>query len=275
MTDQHRDWLRSTDSEYLMTVLRVALGTIFLLGGFKLAFPPDPQALAASYVDPSTGWISPVFAEAITGRLGLEISTFLRIQGVIEIALGLLMITGAFTPIVAVWMGLMFWSFTVANPVAGQIRLSRDIALMGFCFATAAGGAGAASIDERMRGLGGKLAERRDSVLLIVRLSTAYALLASALFPGGVFANHLNSTLPIWIVLVLGVALAAGLLPRWTMGIVFLWLLYVVMANMTGKGLLPGLDSVKREIGLLAASLVYSLGGPDRWSLARVRHRRG
>ncbi len=143
---------------------------------------------------------------------------------------------------------------------------------MGFCFAIAVGGAGAASIDERMRGLGGKLAERRDSVLLIVRLSTAYALLASALFPGGVFANHLNNTLPFEVVLLLGVALAAGLFPRWAMGIVFLWLLYVVVANPGGKGVLPGLDSVKREIGLLAASLVYLLAGPDRWSLPRVRH---
>jgi uncharacterized membrane protein YphA (DoxX/SURF4 family) len=275
MTAQHGDWLRSTDSEYLMTALRVAVGTVFLVGGFKLAFPPDPQALAASYVDPSTGWISPVFAEAITGRLGLEISTFLRIQGVIEITLGLLMIAGVFTPIVAVLMGLMFWSFTAANPVAGQIRLSRDIALMGFCFAIAAGGAGAASIDERMRGLGGKLAERRDLVLLIVRLSTAYALIASALFSGGVFANHLNSTLPVVIVLLLGIALAAGLFPRWTMGIVFLWLLYVVATNLGGKGVLLGLDSIKREIGLLAASLVYLLAGPDRWSFPRIRHSGG
>jgi len=271
MTNQRRDWLPSTDSEYLMTVLRVAVGAIFLIGGYKLAFPPDPQALAASYVDPSTGWISPVFAEAITGQLGLEISTFLRIQGVIEIALGLLMIAGVFTPVVAVLVGLMFWSFAVANPVAGQIRLSRDVALMGFCFAIAVGGAGAASIDERMRGLGGKLAERRDWVLLIVRLSTAYALLASALFSSGVFANHLNSTLPVGIVLLLGIALAAGLFPRWMMGMVFLWLLYVVATNLIGNVGLPGVDSVKREIGLLAASLVYSLAGPDRWSLPRRR----
>ncbi len=75
-------------------------------------------------------------------------------------------------------------------------------------------------------------------VLLIVRLSTAYALIASALFSGGVFANHLNSTLPVVIVLLLGIALAAGLFPRWTMGIVFLWLLYVVATNLGGKGVL-------------------------------------
>jgi uncharacterized membrane protein YphA (DoxX/SURF4 family) len=273
MTAQETNRLRFTDSEYLMTVLRVAVGTIFLIGGYKLAFPPDPQALAASYVDPATGWISPVFAEAITGQLGLQISTFLRIQGVIEIALGLLMIAGLFTPVVAVLMGLMFWSFTVANPVAGQIRLSRDIALMGFCFAIVVGGAGAASVDERMRGVRGKLAERRDSVLVIVRLSTAYALIASALFSSGVFANHLNSTLPVEIVLLLGVAFAAGLFPRWTMGIVFLWLLYVVVINLGGKGVFPGLDSIKREIGFLAASLVYLLAGPDQWSFPRVRHR--
>jgi hypothetical protein len=59
------------------------------------------------------------------------------------------------------------------------------------------------------------------------------------------------------------------------MGIVFLWLLYVVATNLGGKGVLLGLDSIKREIGLLAASLVYFLAGPDRWSLPRVRHSGG
>lgn len=34
---------------------------------------------------------------------------------------------------------------------------------------------------------------------------------------------------------------------------------------MVTKGLFPGLDSVKREIGFLAASLFYVFLGPDRW----------
>lgn len=49
------------------------------------------------------------------------------------------------------------------------------------------------------------------------------------------------------------------------MAVVSLWMLYLIPASVVTKGLFPGLDSVKREIGFLAASLVYVVLGPDRW----------
>lgn len=112
---------------------------------------PDAAALEAGYIDPATGWISAFFADQITGRLGLEIATFLRWQGLVDIALGALMIAGIFTPVVAILMALMFWSFTVANPVVGEIRLSRDLALAGLCIAVALAGAGTWSVDGWLR----------------------------------------------------------------------------------------------------------------------------
>ena len=265
-----RFW-KGLQSDHLMTMLRAALGSIFFIGGLKLAFPTlfgvaGHAALAQGYINPVKGWISPFFAEKITELLGMSISSFLQIQGWIEMLMGMVMILGVFTPMVAVTMGLMFLSFTVANPVAGEIRLSRDIALMGLCLAVALSGASTWSIDSKIRGQRFMFGERKDLLLLIFRLSTAYTLIASALFAGGVFNNHLNTTLPVVLVLLVGVLLGAGIIPRWVMLLVAVWMLTLLPVNIFAKGLFSGLDSIKREIGLLAAGLFYFISGPDRWS---------
>ena len=127
-------------------------------------------------------------------------------------------------------------------------------------------GASGWSIDRKLRHQPFTFGERRDLVLLIARLSLAYTLIASAVFSGGVFSNHLNNTLPIIVVLLVGVLLAVGALPRWVMLLVAVWMLTLLPVNIFAKGLFSGLDSIKREVGLLAAALFYFISGPDRWS---------
>lgn len=254
----------------LAAFLRVALGVVFVLGGVRIGFPAEGrEELAASYVDPQSGWISPFFVEQITGRLGVSVESLLQFQGYFEILLGLLLIAGVFTPVVAVAVGLMFWSFAVANPVAGEIRLSRDVALAGLCFALVAAGPGRWSVDSAVRGAASWFSERRDAALLVVRLSLAFTLLASALFTGGVMANHLNETLPAPFVLALGLLLLAGVAPRFAAAAFVLWMGVVIPVEIVAEGLLGGLDSIKREIGLLAGALVYALAGSDRWAILR------
>lgn len=273
-----RLWSR-VQPEHVLAILRIALGVIFVIGGLKLVVPSlfnvaDTDALAAQFTDPATGYISPLFATKITDTLGLSIGAFLQIQGMMEIALGMLLMVGAFTPMVAVQMGLMLWAFTVASPVVGPIRLSRDLALMGLCFALALSGADAWSFDGKFRSIPFKFLERKDIVLLILRLSLAYPLLVSALFAGGVFDNPLNTTLPVVLVLILGVLLTAGVIPRWAMGFLLLWMVYLLPVNLVAHGVFPGLDEVKREIGIMAAALIYIFAGPDRWAWPRPMHLR-
>ena len=250
----------------LLAFLRISLGAIFVIGGLKLAFPPDPAALVVSFVDPAKGFISPFFVGWITETLGLQIGAFLRIQGFLEISLGLLVMLGALVPIAGTIMGLMLWSFTVAGPDAGAIRLSGDIALMGCSFAVALAGAGGWSADSQPGLFKTRYEEVRDFFFVAIRLSLAYALLVSSLFSGGVFNNHLNATLPAPVLFFLGAILAVGVFPRWGMFVLFLWALCLVPASVVEKGIYFGLDSAKREIGFLAASFVYILAGPDRWA---------
>lgn len=180
------------------------------------------------------------------------------------------MILGLGTRVVAVIMGLMLWSFAVANPVAGEIRLSRDIALMGLCVAVALSGAGVWSLEERVWQHPSTFAQRRDSVLLLIRLSLAYTLLASAVFVREPFANPLNTTLPVVLVGLMGMLLAVGVGPQWLMALLFVWMLYVLPAQMLAKGIFVGLDAAKRELGFLVAALVYLLLGPDRWIWPKI-----
>ncbi len=254
------------DADFCVALLRVALGIIFIIGGIKLAFLGETSALVASYTNPDKGWLSPVFADKITQILGIGVGSFLRTQGLIEIALGLLMALGIGTRVVAVIMGLMFWTFAVANPIVGEIRLSRDLALMGCCFAVALAGVGAWSLDGRLWPRRLSFASSQDGTLVLIRLSLAFTLLTSAVFASGPFANHLNTTLPIVMVLVMGALLAVGLRPHWIMGFVALWMLYVVATSIGAKGFYFGLDSAKRELGFWVAAVVYALMGPDRWA---------
>ena len=266
MQAHSRGFAQHVNADVLVALLRITLGVIFIIGGIKLAFLGDTNALVASYTNPAKGWMSQVFADKITQTLGVGVGTFLRTQGWIEMLLGTLMILGIGTRFVAVIIGILFWGFAVANPVAGEIRLSRDIALMGMCFAVAIAGAGAWSVDQRVWKRQFTFPKYQDGVLMLMRLSLAYTLLTSAVFASGPFANHLNTTLPIVVVFLLGALLALGLRPQWVMGVIAVWMLYVVITSIGAKGIYFGLDSAKRELGFLTGAVVYGLLGPDRWA---------
>ena len=257
----------------LITVLRVTLGFIFIMAGKKIAFPADVAALTNSYTDPSSGWISPIFVEKITS-LGIDIGTFLQVQGLIEMTLGVLLIFGVATPIIAVIMGLMYWSFTAASPIAGDLRLSRDLALMGLSFALAIAGSGAWSIDANLRQKAASNVSKENVFLLIVRLSLAYTLLASALFAGGKLNNVLNTTLPLPIVFLMGVLLALGLFPRWVNLVIVGWMLFLAGNSIAAKGLWWGLEGAKRELGFLSAAWAYLMLGSDCWAFDLTRFKK-
>lgn len=262
-----------------VALLRVAVGSVFLIGGLKLVAPTlfgiaGRDALGVSFTDPTKGFVAPWLAERITDDVGVSISAFLLVQGVVEVTLGLLLVAGLGTRMVALNMAMMFWAFTVAAPQAGAVRLSRDLALLAVCVALFLTGGGRWSLDGLRRRRVAPPAGRRDVALVLIRLGMAYPLLASAMFRGGIFDNPLNTTLPVLLVVLIGLVLAVGMVPRWVMAPVALWLIYLLPAKLAEHGLFPGLDTIKREIGLLAAAGVYVLAGPDRWSWPRPRRLR-
>lgn len=262
-------------SDHVLAVLRIALGLVFVIGGIKLAFPADATALANSYVDPSSGWISIFYQQLITENLGLEISEFLRIQGMIEIMLGLALILGMFTPLLSALMGVMFLGFVVANPDIGEIRLARDIALAGLAFSISLAGGGTFSMDGLMFKKRSRFVEYREPVLFLIRVSLALALAIAALFTPELFPQHhfgnvLNSMFPVEFVFILAGMLLLGFFPRIALVLFSIWMIYLIGASLLAKPFYLALDGVKREIGFLGASLVYVFLGPDRLSWPRI-----
>ncbi len=237
-----RTQVRANPVRYAFVALRVALGVTLILGGLKLAFPPDPVALAAQYVDQETGWIAGYWVAQIETRLGIGVPTFLRIQGVLEIGLGLALAAVPSSLPVLPWLAAaLFVSFVAASPVAGVIRLSRDVALALLCVAVA--------IHERV-----PLA----TALQPVRWGLAFTLAVSALFADGVMANVLNQTLPPPLVLGAAALLAAGLMLRPVAAAVAAWLGAIIVWRVASAGLWIGLEGTKREIALAVGALVLA-----------------
>lgn len=262
-----------------LAILRIALGVVLVVGGWKLAFPADSQALVASYTNQASGWIADYFGEWIES-IGLTVLQFLTLLGWLEMTVGALLIVGFGTPVVAFLAGIMFFSFPIANPVAGMVRLARDVMLGGFALAVAFTGTGAWNLSALRGQVAEFRPEKKHFFLGTIRLATLYALVMAVLFPWGAGASPLNQTMVWWILLPATVLLGLNVGSRWIMALVGLWMLVVVSLGVLRgvgaqgfAGLYWGLDAVKREVGLMAAASVYALLGPDQISfLPRMGH---
>jgi uncharacterized membrane protein YphA (DoxX/SURF4 family) len=245
--------LRIPDIQKLL--LRFVLGFVFFISGFKIAFPSDVAALATSYANPDKGWISPYFIDWITNTLGLDVGTYLFYQGVLEMLMGTALIIGFFTTLVGIGMGVLYWAFTVANPIAGEIRLSRDIALTFFTFGLAYYGAGRYSVDAKISRL---YREGRQEVLrFALRFGLGFTFVLSALFTGGVMNSPLNTTVPVVIVFVLGVMLLLNVKVKWVALATILFLLYAIGDTMASKELIFKMfDGTKRELAFLVGAII-------------------
>lgn len=274
--------------------LRAALGLVFLVAGLKLIVPApfglgdSRDQLVASFTDPVKGWMAPWSVQFLTDH-GVTVSAGLLTQGVLEVLLAVGLLAGIATPRFAMVAAMMLVMFTVLSPTGGQIRISRDLAIAAAALALAFWGGGRWSVDgwylRRAENADGRLARlaglttvarggNRDRGLLLIRLGMVYTLGASALFAGGVFNNPMNTSLPQPILLLLAVTLASGIGARYLMGGIVAWLLVVSIGKIASMGLLIGAENVKRELALAVIAAVYTVAGPDRWTLPRPRRLR-
>ena len=245
--------LRMPDIQKL--ALRLVLGFIFFISGYKIAFPADVAALAESYANPDKGWISPYFVDWITNTLGLDVGTYLFYQGVLEMLMGAALISGFFTTLTAVGMGMLYWAFTVANPVAGEIRLSRDIALAFFTFGLAYYGPGKYSIDAHINAL--YRTGKQEVIRFALRFGIGFTFVFSALFTGGVMNSPLNTSVPVVIIFVLGVMLMLNVQIKWVALATIISLVIIIGDTMAAKEtIFKMFDGTKRELGFLVGAVL-------------------
>ena len=252
--------LSNPDNQKL--ALRVVLGFIFIISGYKIAFPADVAALATSYADPAKGWIDPFFSGAIIDVLRIDVGTYLYYQGVVEMIFGVMVLLGLFTPVAATIMGLIYYAIVAANPVIGEIRLSRDLTLMAFSFAAAYYGAGKYSLDAKLKT--GYLREgKQEWFSFLLRFGLGYTLVISSIFFWGPMANMLNTTLPLILVFILGAMLMLNIQTKWAAAAVAAWLAFAIIGKMgDSSSVFKALDGTKREIAfLVSAVLLYAMKG--------------
>ena len=275
--------------------LRVGLGSVFVIGGLaklsRLLSPSQAEGIVAQYMGP-LGYINETFQQWLfDGWLGLVLTpwTFLTLLSGFELVSGLMLLAGLLVrPLALIWAPLL-WTFVFSLPVVttpGEVLTSptytspamfvqvRDIALSGLFVALYNLGSGTGSVDARRQGAAALAPERDwDALALLMRWSLAVVFIIGGLFHG--FPKIASFGTPGLILAVVGIGLAAGYGTR-VFAAAACAVLVVYMLGKLGaaSGVLGYLNSVKRELGLLAGAAVVAHAGGGRYftiqSLRRV-----
>lgn len=274
--------------------LRVGLGGVFVIGGLaklsRLLSPSQADGIVAQYMGP-LGYINETFQQWLfESWLGMILTpwNFLTLLSGFELVSGLMLIAGLFVrPLALVWAPLL-WTFVFSLPVVttpgemidaptytspAMFVQVRDIALSGLFVALYNFGPGTTSVDARRHGAVLVPDIDRDALLLLMRWSLAVAFVIGGLFHG--FPKIASFGTPGLILAVVGIGLAAGYGTR-VFAAAACAVLVVYMLGKLGaaSGVLGYLNSIKREIGLLAGAAVVAHAGGGRYFTVDALRRR-
>lgn len=275
-------------------ILRIGLGAVFLIGGLsklsQLLSASQHDLIVTTYLSP-TGYINSFFQDWLfTGNLGnlINASQFLTALSTFELFSGIALILGLMVRPLAIIYGFMLWSFVISLPtltVPGAERevttyfapailvQIRDISLSGLMFALFCLGAGKYSIDNLR--FNNTPNPDWNAYGLLMRLSLAFTLLVGGFFAGHQDIVSFSTNGLLLVILGGGLLLADGRYLKAFAGaaaLVFIWHIY--MKINLDKSLLANLNSFKREIGLLLASVVLMhLGGGRNFTLLDIKRR--
>jgi len=269
-------------------VLRIGLGMVFLVGGLsklsKLLDPGAQMAMVNAYIGPS-GYVNEFFAQYIFGQ-GVSPWFFLTGLSSFEALSGLALILGlAVRPLTLIY-GFLMWTFVMSLPVVttpaievgvktytspALLVMIRDIALSGLSFLLFNLGPGPLSLDGKLFSKPALRSISWDHLGVLLRLSLGAVMIVGGAFHG---LDHIQSfTFPGWVLVALGLVLVSGIGSRYagylTIGVLG-W--YIATKLNIDNSILANLNSIKREIALVAAATVLgTLGGGNYFTLRLAR----
>ncbi|WP_163132411.1 DoxX family protein [Agarivorans sp. Alg241-V36] len=270
--------------------LRVGLGLVFIIGGSsKLSLLLDPSAeaaMVANYMG-ATGYINELFQDYLFSAGFLSPWAFLTTLSAFELFSGVALAAGFLVRPLALFYGFLLWTFVVSLPVdtvpGASVGVStytspaifvqiRDISLSGMMFVLFNLGAGALSIDERLRSKRGLVSTKTQdwqTLGLLLRFSLGVTFIVAGFFAGYAkipsFATHQLVLLVLGLIFIFahGKTLKMGAV---ACVLVMIW--FMLQKFSIDKSLIKNLNGVKREFALAAAAIVLAkLGGGNRFSL--------
>jgi len=275
--------------------LRVGLGSVFVIGGLaklsRLLSPSAAEGIVGQYMGP-LGYINETFQQWLfDGMLGMVLTpwSFLTLLSAFELVSGLMLLAGFLVrPLALIWAPLL-WTFVFSLPVVttpGEALTAptytspamfvqiRDITLSGLFVALYNLGSGSLSVDARRGGLAVQPERDWDALAMLLRWSLALTFLIGGLFHG--FPKIAGFATPGLILAVVGIGLAAGYGTRVFAAAACAVLVYYMATKLgAASGVLGYLNSIKRELGLLAgAAVVAHAGGGRYFTIDQLRRTR-
>ncbi len=264
--------------------LRVGLGLVFVIGGLaklsKLLLPAEADGLVALYTGPA-GYINQLFLDwMFAGQLPDFFNpwSFLTVLSAFELVSGLLLVAGLLVRPLALFWAFLLWTFVIALPVVttpgvepgvttyqspALLVQARDVALSGFFFVLFGLGAGAWSLDHNRFGLPAARGVDWETPGLVLRLSLGSVFLVGGLFHG--FSKIATFDMPALLLVVVGLGLVTGVAVRFVAAAAALALMVFFVGKVADASSPLGyFNSIKRELGLLAAAGVLAILGADR-----------
>ena len=272
---------RWSQDAYVALLLRIGLGSVFVIGGWsklsQLLDPARSEAIVALYTGPK-GYINTFFLEYLFGPSSwLSPWGFLTTLSTFEFISGVALLAGFLVRPLALLYGFLLWTFVFSLPVvltpgvavAEKTYLApallvqiRDITLSGLMFILFNLGSGAYSLDARLMGSAAKQPTANwEHLGLLLRLSLAATLLVGGFFAG--MANIKTFGMPALLMIAAGVAMLVDHRAARVAGgvLVAMMLIYILGKISFEKSLIANLNAVKREFAFVAAGLVLAIRG--------------
>ncbi|KXF83035.1 hypothetical protein ATN88_04690 [Enterovibrio coralii] len=267
-------------------LLRLGLGTVFIIGGLSklsLLLSSTHQAgMVANYMG-TTGYINELFQDYLFSNGFLTPWFFLTSLSAFELFSGIALVVGLMVRPLALFYGLLLWTFVFSLPVDTVPGASvgvktytspaifvqiRDITLSGMMFVLFNLGAGAYSVDKKQGYMTGQA--DWNALGLLLRFSLGLTFIVGGFF--GAYAKIPTFATSQLLLAAVGVVLVFGR-PQFVKvagGIIVAIMLWFMLTKLNlDKGVIANLNSVKREFALAAAGLVLmKMGGGERFTLA-------
>jgi len=274
--------VESARADMIALVLRLSLGSVFVIGGWwklsRALSPEHADALVSRYMA-ADGYINTFFQQYLfTGGIGdfLTPLGFLILLSAFELMSGLALMAGLFTRALSFFYAFLMWSFVIALPVVtatgypadtishfspALLVQIRDVGLSGMFLVLFHLGSGTFSLDRKIFDRG--WAQRQtdwDRYGLLLRLSVAVVFLVGGFFAG---YGHIKAFVPIPVLLILvGLLLASGHLVRVAALSAFLIVAWYCFGKISFDATLwNNLNAIKRELAYLGATAVLVAAG--------------